>query len=156
MTHVNLRDGDAVATAHGLIFYVFGYEHPPDRYHGFLKYVPEAFAPRFDLVWLPFTWNYWGTTLVRPTEVYDPETYPRLIESFRANFPEYIYDDPGLDRPMITIPHALIDKVYIPSEQLKVLAERGPRDPLEKKALELLTLISETSGVPMEDLGVHG
>lgn len=156
MTHTNLRDGDAVATAHGLIFYVFGYEHPPDRYHGFLKYVPEGLASRFDLPWLPYTWNYRGITLVRPTEIYSPETYTRLIEGFMAALPEYIYHDPGLDRPMITIPHSLIEEAYIPSEQLKLLADRGPRDPLEERALELLTLISETGGVPMEDLGVHG
>ncbi len=154
--HGNLRDGDAVATTHGLIFYVFGYQHPPDRYHGFLKYVPEGLASRFDLPWLPYTWNYRGTTLVRPTEIYDPETYPRLIEGFRSALPEYIYHDPGLDRPMITIPHTLIEEAYIPSEQLKLLADRGPRDPLEERALELVTLISETGGVPIGDLGVHG
>jgi predicted nucleotidyltransferase len=154
--HASLRDGDAVATIHGLIFYVFGYEHPPDRYHGFLKYVPEGLADRFDLDWLPFTWNRGGTTLVRPTEIYDPETYPKLIESFRSALPEYIYHDPDLNRPMITVPRALIEEAYVPSERLRLLAGRGPRDPLEEKALELLTLISEISGVPMEDLGVHG
>ena len=156
MPHTDLRDGVAVATTHGLIFYVFGYEHPPDRYHGFLKYVPEGLASRFDLPWLPYTWNYRGTTLVRPTDIYDPETYPRLIEGFRAALPEYIYDDPGLGRPMITIPHSLIEEAYVPSERLKLLIGRGPRDPLEERALELLTLISETGGVPMGDLGVHG
>ena len=155
MSHTNLRDGVAVTTAHGLIFYVFGYEHPPDRYHEFLKYVPEGLASRFDLPWLPYTWDYRGTTLVRPTNIYDPETYPRLIEGFRAALPEYIYDDPGLGRPMITIPHALIEEAYVPSERLKLLVGRGPRDPLEERALELLALISETGGVPMEDLGVH-
>ena len=156
MTHTSLRDGDAVATTHGLIFYVFGYEHPPDRYHGFLKYVPEGLAAKFDLDWLPVTWNHRGTTLVRPTEIYNPETYHRLIESFRANLPGYIYHDPGLDRPMITIPHTLIREAYVPSERLALLASRGTRDPLEERALELITLISETSGVPMEDLGIHG
>jgi predicted nucleotidyltransferase len=156
MANTSLRDGDAVATTHGLIFYVFGYEHPPNRYHGFLKYVPEGLASLFDLPWLPYTWNYRGTTLVRPTEIYSPETYPKLIESFRAALPEYIYDDPDLNRLMITIPHSLIREVYIPSEQLALLAGRGPRDPLEERALELIALISETSGVPMVDLGVHG
>ena len=156
MPHSDLRDGVAVATTHGLIFYVFGYEHPPDRYHGFLKYVPEGLASRFDLPWLPYTWNYRGTTLVRPTDIYDPETYSRLIEGFRAALPEYIYHDPGLDRPMITIPHSLIEEAYVPSERLKLLVGRGPRDPIEERALELLALISETGGVPMEDLGVHG
>ena len=114
--HGNLRDGDAVATIHGLILYVFGYEHPPDRYNGFLKYVPEGLADEFDLDWLPYTWDHRETILVRPTQIYDPETYPRLIESFRVNLPEYIFRDPDLDRPMITIPRALIQGAYIPSE----------------------------------------
>ena len=65
MVSGQLRDGDAIATIHGLIFYVFGYEHPPDRYHGFLKYVPETLASSFNLEWLPFTWNRKGTVLVR-------------------------------------------------------------------------------------------
>jgi predicted nucleotidyltransferase len=156
MSQTDLRDGDAVATSHGLIFYVFGYEHLPDRYHVFLKYVPEELAGRFDLEWLPYTWNYRGTTLLRPTEIYDPKTYPRLIESFRASLPEYIHDDPDLGKPMITVPHTLIEEAYIPSEQLRLLSSRGPRDTLEERALELLTFISEIGGVPMEDLGVHG
>ena len=52
MDGYSLRDGDAVVTVHGFIFYVFGYEHPGDRYHGFLKYVPEEHGATFDLDWL--------------------------------------------------------------------------------------------------------
>jgi len=46
MDGCTLRDGDAVVTVHGFIFYVFGYDHPGDRYHGFLKYVPEKHETR--------------------------------------------------------------------------------------------------------------
>ena len=140
MAFTNLRDGDAVATAHGLIFYVFGYEHPPDRYHGFLKYVPEELASGFDLEWLDVTWDYRGTTLVRPTALYDPETYPRLVESFQRNLPNYLYRNQSLDRLMITVPRSLITGTHIPSRQLMLLAARGSGGLLEEKALGLLDL----------------
>jgi len=156
MAFTNLRDGDAVVTAHGLIFYVFGYEHPSDRYHGFLKYVPEELASGFDLEWLDVTWDYRGTTLMRPMALYDPDTYPRLIESFRKTLPDYLHRDDSLDRTMITIPRALITWAHIPSRQLMLLAARGPEDPLEEKALGLLDLISDRSGVTRGFLGVHG
>lgn len=156
MAFANLRDGDAVVTAHRLVFYVFGYEHPPDRYHGFLKYVPEELASSFDLEWLDVTWDYRGTTLVRPTELYDPETYPRLVESLQETLPDYLYRDEALDRFMITIPRVLIAEAHIPSRQLMLLAGKGPGDPLEEKALGLIDLISDRSCVTRGFLGVHG
>jgi len=156
MAFTNLRDGDAVVTAHGLIFYIFGYEHPPDRYHGFLKYVPQELASVFDLEWLDVTWDYRGTALVRPTELYDPETYPRLVESLHRALPDYLYRDEALNRLMITIPRALIVEAHIPSRQLMLLARRGPRDSLEEKALGLVELISDRGGMTRGFLGVHG
>ena len=35
------RDGDTFVTKEGFIFYVFGYEHPPNRVFAFLKYIPS-------------------------------------------------------------------------------------------------------------------
>jgi hypothetical protein len=156
MAHHNLRDGDAVVTTHGFVFYIFGYEHPRDRYHGFLKYVPEDHAPNFDLQWLPVTWLMRDTTLLRPTELYSPQCYPRLVEAFKSHYPDYAVRSEQLDRWMITIPRRLIARVYRPSRQLMLLDRRGPSDTLEKKALALTTLISETAGIPRAHMGVHG
>ena len=156
MAHHNLRDGDAVVTTHGFVFYVFGYEHPRDRYHGFLKYVPEDHAPNFDLQWLPVTWQMQGTTLLRPTELYSPQGYPRLVESFRNHYREYAVHSEQLDRWMITIPRRLIARVHRPSRQLMRLERRGPSDPLEEKALALTDLLSRTAGISHAHLGVHG
>jgi len=152
----SLRDGDAVVTVDGLIFYVFGYEHPADRYHGFLKYVPEESAESFDVDWLDIRWRKGSTTLVRPRELYSPEAYPRLIESFRRSFPEYLHHSEQLDRWMITIPRDLIAEVYQPDQQLKKMMERGASDPLEEKALELIGLLSDASGLRTRFFGVHG
>jgi len=156
MVYSNLRDGDAVVTTHGFVFYVFGYEHPSDRYHGFLKYVPEALSDRFDLEWLDVTWEMRGTTLVRPRELYSPESYPRLLEAFRNNFPAYLHRSEQLGRLMITLPRDHIARVYRPSERLMLLRRRGPRDDLEEKALALIGLLSEASDVPLSFFGVHG
>jgi predicted nucleotidyltransferase len=156
MAHHNLRDGDAVVTTHGFVFYVFGYEHLRDRYHGFLKYVPEDHAPNFDLQWLPVTWRMRGTTLLRPTELYSPQGYPRLVEAFRSHYPDYAVRSEQLDRWMITIPRKLIADVHTPSRQLMLLKRRGPADTLEEKAVSLIELISEAAEIPQAYLGVHG
>jgi predicted nucleotidyltransferase len=98
LAYHNLRDGDAVVTSHGLVFYVVGYEHPGDRYHAILKYVPEGLAERLNLDWVNIRWNMRGTTLYRPRELYSPETYLRLVEAFRRSFPEYLLHSKQLGR----------------------------------------------------------
>ena len=156
MVYSNLRDGDAVVTTHGFVFYVFGYEHLPDRYHGFLKYVPETLSDRFDLDWIDVTWGMGDTTLVRPRELYSPRSYQRLLEAFRSSFPAYLHHSEQLGRWMISVPKNHISRVYRPSERLMLLRRRGPRDDLEEKALALIELLSEASGVSPGFFGIHG
>ncbi|MCW3992392.1 MAG: nucleotidyltransferase domain-containing protein [Candidatus Bathyarchaeota archaeon] len=151
-----LRDGDAVVTSHGFIFYVFGYQHPNGGYNAFLKYVPEEHSALFDVDWLDIRWRLKDSTLLRPRELYAPEVYPRFIEAFRRHFPEYIRFSQGLDRWMITVPQKLIERAYRPSRQLTLIMRRGPSDPLEEKALALIRLLSEASSVPLGFFGVHG
>jgi len=156
MVYGNLRDGDAVVTSHGFIFYIFGYAHPEDGYNAFLKYVPEEHADLFDLRWLDVRWRLKGSVLLRPRELYTPEGYPRLVEDFRRSFPEYLRFSPNLDRWMITVPRSLIEEAYLPSRQLMLLKRRGASDPLEEKALALIRLLSKASAVPSGFFGVHG
>jgi len=156
MVYGNLRDGDAVVTFHGFIFYIFGYDHPEDSYHAFLKYVPEEHADLFDLDWLDVRWRLKGATLLRSKELYTPEGYPRLLESFHKSFTKYLSFSRHLDRWMITVPRSLIDEVYRPSRQLMLLMRRGASDPLEEKALSLVRLLSDASAVPSGFFGVHG
>lgn len=156
MVYVNLRDGDAVITDHGFVFYIFGYDHPSDRYHVFLKYVPEALAGHFDINWLDVRWHMKGTTFMRPQELYSPESYPRLVGAFQRFFPEYLYFSHSLSRWMVTVPRRLIAEVYHPSRQLMPLMKGGAAAPLEEKALALIRLLSCAAGIPLGFLGVHG
>ncbi len=153
---MRLRDGDAVVTVHGFIFYIFGYQHPEGGYDAFLKYVPEAYADRIDLEWLPVRWRRGGVTLLRPRMLYSPENYRRLIGSLKRSFPEYVRYSSTLNRYLLYIPEELIAEVYTPSRELHRLRRRGPRDELEAKALRLIGLLSEASGVSEGFFGIHG
>jgi predicted nucleotidyltransferase len=79
-----------------------------------------------------------------------------LVESFRNHYPDYAIRSEQLDRWMITVPRRLIARVHRPSRQLMLLDRRGPSDSLEEEALALVTLISETAGIPRAHMGVHG
>ncbi|MBA7649274.1 hypothetical protein ES703_57070 [subsurface metagenome] len=151
-----LRDGDAVLTTHGFIFYVFGYEHPADRYHGFLKYVPRDRSDAFEVEWLDLGWRMEGRDIIRPLELYSPESYTEMVEGFREHFPEYLYRSEQLDRWMITVPRDHIERVFRPSERLKEILEKGASDSLEEEALSLIQTLAETSGVSLDFFGVHG
>ncbi|NQT09475.1 hypothetical protein HQ586_10385 [Candidatus Bathyarchaeota archaeon] len=151
-----LRDGDAVLTTHGFIFYVFGYEHPADRYHGFLKYVPRDESESFEIEWLDLGWRMEGGDIVRPLELYSPESHTKIVKGFREHFPEYLYHSEQLDRWMITVPRDHIRRVFRPSERLKEIIEEGASDSLEEEALSLIQKLTETSGVSTDFFGVHG
>ncbi|MQY83392.1 hypothetical protein GH157_06860 [archaeon] len=151
-----LRDGDAVLTTHGFIFYVFGYEHPADRYHGFLKYVPRDESESFEIEWLDLGWEMEGRDIVRPLELYSPGSYSKMVKGFREHFPEYLYYSKQLDRWMITVPRDHIRRVFRPTERLKEIIEKGASNSLEEEALSLIQKLSEISGVSMDFFGVHG
>ncbi len=151
-----LRDGDAVLTTHGFIFYVFGYEHPADRYHGFLKYVPRDESESFEIEWLDLGWRMEGRDIIRPLELYSPGSYSKMVKGFREHFPEYLYYSKQLDRWMITVPRDHIMRVFRPSERLKEIIEKGASNSLEEEALSLIQKLAETSGVSTDYFGVHG
>ena len=156
MAHGNLRDGDAVVTDRGFVFYVFGYEHPPDRYHCFLRYIPEQHMGRFDLDWLDLGWRMGGTKIVRPKDIYSPENHGNIIEVLRRSFPDYLYFDQQLERWMIAVPTEDIAEAYVPSRQLLRLMRRGARGSLEEKALGLINSLSDTADIPLGFFGVRG
>jgi predicted nucleotidyltransferase len=156
MADSQLRDGDAILTTHGFIFYVFGYEHPADRYHGFLKYVPRDRSDAFEIEWLDLGWKMEGRDIIRPLELYSPESYTKMVKGFREHFPEYIYHSEQLDRWMITVPRDHIKRVFRPSKRLKEIIEEGASGNLEEEALSLIQKLAETSGVSTDFFGVHG
>jgi hypothetical protein len=149
-------DGDTFVTRENFVFYVFGYEHPKDRVLSFLKYIPSKLKPHFPLRFLRQSWRLGSVELARPEKLYTAQNFQGLLETFRNNFPQHVYFCPFLGKEVISVPLRYIKRVYVPRECLQKLLEKKRKDHLQKLALELISLLSTESGVPLEDFGIHG
>jgi len=153
------RDGDAILTREGFVFYTFGYLHPPDRVISYLKYIPRELAGEFSLEWLPYEWNLGTMTLVRPVKLYSPANYEHIIKVLSSNHPEYVVDDPNLNKKLLAVPKKLIRTISEPSLSLAGLLDNEKTrhlDLLEVAAVKLIRLLSMQTGVPLGSFGVHG
>ena len=149
-------DGDTFVTKEGFIFNVFGYEHPNNHVFSFLKYVPFKFKKLFSVLFLERTWKYKRLKLFRAEKLYTAKNYQTFLETFRKNFPDYVYFCPFREREVISAPLNSIEEVYVPRECLRSLISIKRKDALQKMTLKLIDLLSSQSGVPVEDFGVHG
>jgi len=150
------RDGDAVVTRESFVFYVFGYEHPKDRAFSFLKYIPSALKSQFSPSFLRKKWKLANVELLRLEKLYTAQNYQRLLENFRNNFPSYVYFCPFRGKEVIAVPLGATKKVYVPSERLQTMLGEENKDRLQRLALNLVTLLSDESGVSLKDFGIHG
>ena len=150
------RDGDTFVTKEGFVFYVFGYEHPKGRVLSFLKYIPSQLKSHFPIRFLRQKWKFGNVELVRPEKLYTAQNYQKLLETFRSRFPQYIYFCPYRGKEVISVPLEHVEKLYVPKERLQRLFKKKRKDRLQKLALELVSLLSTESKVPLEDFGIHG
>jgi predicted nucleotidyltransferase len=153
------RDGDAILSIDGFIFYTVGYLHPPDRVISYLKYVPKKLADEFNLRWLPYEWNLGDITLVRPVKLYSPENYKHIIEVFKGNHPGYVVYDPSLRKELLTTPKTRIRSVFEPRVSLENLLQKEKRrhlDELETTALKIIKYLSNATKIQLKSFGVHG
>jgi predicted nucleotidyltransferase len=150
------RDGETLLTKEGFIFYVFGYKHPEDRVFAFLKYIPSNLSIYFPIRFLKQKWNLGNLELARPEKLYTAQNYQKFLETFRNKFPQYIHFSPYLNKEVLSVPYEIIDKIYLPSECLQKLLKKNKKDVLQKQAVELVSLLSTESQVPVQDFGIHG
>jgi len=149
-------DGDTFVTSDGFIMNTFGYEHPKEHVFAFLKYIPAKFKDMFNVEMLERTWCYGQTELFRAEKLYTAKNYQVFIEAFRKNFPDYLVYDKNRDKEVISAPLNRIEEVFVPRDRLVWLQNLSQRDELQSKALDLITLISKESNVPLSDMGLHG
>lgn len=149
-------DGDTVVTKEGFILNTFGYEHPQNRVFAFLKYIPSEFKELFHVEMLERTWKYKGRKLFRAEKLYTAKNYKSFIKTFRETFPDYIYYCYLRNKELITAPLNLIEQVFVPMNRLEALIRLENPDKLQKMALDLVLLLSDESGVSLEDFGIHG
>lgn len=149
-------DGDTFVTKEGFIFNTFGYEHPDARVFAFLKYIPAEFKAFFNVHMLERTWKYGETQLFRAEKLYTAKNYKSFITTFRKNFPDYVYYCYLRNKELITAPLRSIKRVYVPKDRLIALRNVKNPDSLQKMALDLINMLSEASGVNLDDFGIHG
>ncbi len=149
-------DGDTLVTVEGFVFSVFGYEHPEGRAIAFLKYIPSRLRGLFKVRILDRTWRFEGDELLRAERLYTAGNYRAILASFRENLSDYVYYCPHRMKEVLAVPLDRVRRVYSPRESLRALLEVGAKDPVQRCALDLIELLSESSRVPLEDLGLHG
>ena len=94
--------------------------------------------------------------LFRAKKLYTAKNYRTFLETFRKNFPNYVYFCPFRGKEVIAAPLNAIEKVYVPKESLQLLLKKKSKDSLQKITIDLIKLLSNESGISLEDFGVHG
>jgi len=143
-------------TKEGFIFNVFGYEHPEARVFAFLKYIPATFKNLFNLKYLENSWNYEGHRVFRAEQLYTAKNYRSFLETFRIDFPDYVYFCPLRKKEIISAPLNSIGRVYSPRECLHGLKMIRKKDTLQTAALDLIEMLSRESQISFNDFGIHG
>ncbi len=150
------RDGETLLTKEGFIFYVFGYEHPENRVFAFLKYIPSNLTHHFPIRFLKQKWNLENIELSRPEKLYTAQNYQKFLATFRKNFSHYLYCCPFRGKEVLSVPLDQIKRVYLPSECLQAIFEKEMKDALQNETVELVSLLSTKSEVPIQEFGIHG
>ena len=133
-----------------------GYEHPGGRVFAFLKYIPAKFQELFHVEILERTWALGDKKLFRAEKLYTAANYQSFIETFRKNFPDYIYFCPFRDKELISAPISRIDKVFVPKDCLQTIMKLEKRDHIQQMAVDLINMLSKESGVNFSHFGMHG
>jgi len=143
---VKLRDRDAIVTKEGLVFRVFGYDHPPDAYVCDLEYAPVGIfcsgnpkAAR-------------GHRRTTHCKFYEDESWTYL----KVHHPQYLIPHAMLQKRVIGVRYCDIAEVRRPQKRLKELLAEPDKDELLTATQDVLELVMEHSGLRLEDFGVFG
>lgn len=139
------RDHDYVETEESFFFTVVGYLHPPDGVLAYLKYVPGKGPWRRD-----------GLTFKRIIQIYSMEELIGSIKLLKEDRPYYVRYDPVIGEEMSFVPNNRIKKHYSTIDIAKGLRKKEQPDPIEARALELMDILSNISGISTEKFGITG
>ncbi|MBC7130071.1 nucleotidyltransferase domain-containing protein [Candidatus Bathyarchaeota archaeon] len=143
MPPIRLRDRDAIVTAEGLIFRVYGYTHPPDGYICDLEYAPGTIF-KSDNPKAPRLGGFY--------KFYEDEAWHFL----REHFPKYLILHKPLGVEVIGVRHQDIFEARLPQEALRRLLEKPQEDVLIRALRKVLDATVYSLDLPIEDFGVFG
>ncbi|MEM2606995.1 MAG: hypothetical protein QW101_08105, partial [Ignisphaera sp.] len=143
------RDRDFIETIEGMIFCVIGNVHPKNSVVAYLKYVPYAESS------IRVKWSRDGVMYGRVLPFYSAIGVQSVIEYLKRNYPHYVVYDEYRNIELIEVEKRWIKKHYRPEERLNEILNE-PKDSLEQMAKELVTKLSEESGVSLKYFGITG
>ena len=140
------RDRDFLSTKEGFFFCVVGPYHPDDRVISYLKYLPDPSG----------MWKKGRSRFKRMMQVY---TIPNLLETFallKKACPQYLFFSQFYNITMTAVPRNHLVEHFKPEEKLDELLQESHLDPLQKKVIRLVSLLSKLSNVETRNFGVTG
>jgi predicted nucleotidyltransferase len=143
---LKVRDKDAPISCEGIIFRVYGYDHPPNACVCDVEYAPETIYQAAE------------SKAVRtglPIKYYKFYSDGGL-RFVQENYPQYqIFSEP-LQRLLVGMKEEQIAELRKPDQKLEEILEKEPKDSLMKALREVLELILNHSKLKPKDFGVFG
>lgn len=134
-------EGYYIETRDRLFFAIKGFEHPPDRWIGVLRYAPDT---------------------ERGDRINRGESYRRLYrfseqeEFIEAAYPLYRIFDPVFQITVQSVPRSQVQRIFNPSLRLQELAQTRAGKEIEKDAIAFARLLWKESSIPWPSLGITG
>lgn len=146
MPRIKLRDRDSITTEEGLIFRVFGYSHPSNAYICDVEYAPSTIFQSCN----PKALRNRGQNVFY--KFYEDQGWKFLQDTL----PQYLIFHEMLRKKTIGVNHRDIVGVRLPDERLQSLITSKPEDELIAATQNVLEIITQNSGLSLEDFGLFG
>ncbi|MDI9578888.1 MAG: nucleotidyltransferase domain-containing protein [Thermoproteota archaeon] len=146
MANLKLRDRDAIHTAEGIIFRVFGYSHPDGAYICDAEYASSKIFNSKDIR-APRTGR---------SELYYKFYNDEGMNLITKDYPHYLIKHEMLDLKVVGVPQHNIEEIRKPQERLQELLKTGPNDSLLAAMERVLEIVSNKSGLSSQNFGVFG
>ena len=134
------REGELIETKDGIIFDVKGLMHPPDKVIAFPRFIPSTKGNR-------------EQKEVKYDKIYNLQERFKFL---KKNAPSLITYDSIFDETLCEVPIENIKRHYNPINKFEKLRKSKKTIDLEKKAVDLLTIIKEKANIPWKALGISG
>jgi len=146
MADLKLRDRDAIQSAEGIIFRVFGYSHPKDAYLCDAEYASSKIFQSTDP----------RAPREGRSELYYKFYNDEGMKLVNKKYLQYTVNHEMLGLKLVGVPAPLITEVRQPQPRLQELLKKGPTDQLLSAMERVLSIASNKSAVCVESFGVFG
>jgi predicted nucleotidyltransferase len=145
---VRLRDRDAIVTNEGIIFRVYGYDHPPNAYVCDPEYAPQT-------IYIS-TLSRAGRKAPEQEQVYYKFYFDKGLHFVEKNYPEYTIFYAPLEARLVGVRQGQIKKARNPQQRFGQLVTNPPKDKLVRSLQTLFAILKARTTLSMNDFGAFG